>query len=138
MQRGRDRPNEDGVAERIEPDVRVVAEPVEARRVEQRDDVRVRVTGGAFELWLEAVAHQQHRPGRLHRRHVVGRQLEIVWLGAGRRQVRDVHARAPDLLGRVGERIEGRDDAVAVARRRVAPRGERGRDRTDDDRADRE
>ena len=40
--------------------------------------------------------------------HVACGELEIVGLGAGRRQVAHVHARAAELLRRIGERIEGR------------------------------
>ena len=71
----------------------------------------VRAGRGPLELRLEAVAHQHHEVGALHGHDVVGRQFEVVRLGARRRQVRHVHARAADLLGGVGEGIEGRDHA---------------------------
>ena len=100
-------------------------------------DVRVRVTRGAFELWLEAVAHQQDDvPAAFTVATSSGDSSRSC--GSAPAGVRFVTCtRGPaDLLGRVGERIEGGDDAVAVARRRVTARGERGRHRTDDDRAD--
>ena len=44
--------------------------------------------------------------------HVARRQLEVVRLGAGRRQVADAGVAPRDLLGGVGERVERRHDRV--------------------------
>ena len=53
------------------------------------------------------------------------RQLDVVRLGAGRRQVRDVDGRPADGLGRKGERIEGGDDGRRAAVRRPSTRSPR-------------
>src|SRR6478735_2737471 len=51
-------------------------------------------------------------------------ELQVVWLGAGRRQVLDVEAGATDSLGGVGEGIEGRNARVLPARASRAAAGE--------------
>jgi hypothetical protein len=57
-------------------------------------------------------------------------QLDVVRLRAGRRQVRDVDGGATDLLSRVLERIERRDD---LARRVVSRPGAAAREHEDCD-----
>ena len=74
--------------------------------------------------------------GLLHARDVARRQLDVVRLGAGRRQVRDRDAVAADPLRGEGERIEGRDDVeapVVACRRAAARRPERARSAANDE-----
>ena len=136
MQRLADHTHEPRVAEGVEPHVRVVAVPIDAGRVEEGERGAVRGPRRAFELWLEPVSHQEDEPGVLDRCDVVGRELEVVRLRAGGCQIRDVDARAADLLGGEGEGIEGGDDVVPARARRVTARGEGGGDRAGHDRAE--
>ena len=96
-----------------------VRQALEPRRVERADDAVARA-GCVLELRLEAVAHEQDELRRVDRLDVARRDLEVVRLGARRRQVLDVRAGRGDLLGRVGEGIEGRDDRRVPGRARGA------------------
>ena len=110
--------------------------PIDAGRVEEGERGAVRGPSRAFELRLESMSHQQDEAGVLHRLDIVGRELEVVRLGARGRQVRNVDAGAADLLGGEGEGIEGGDDLVTARTRRVTARREGGGDRADHDRTD--
>ena len=106
--------DEDGVAQRVEPDVDVaVFEPVETRRVEKAEDV-VAVSRGVLELRLEALAEQQDEICVPQLPDVSGRRLEVVRLCSGRREVANVHGRPADLLRGKRERIERRGDARSL------------------------
>jgi hypothetical protein len=116
--------------------VGVVAVPIDAGCVEERERGAVRGPSRAFELRLESMSHQQDEPGVLDRLDIVGRELEVVRLGARGRQVRDLDVGPADLLGDEGQGIEGGDDGVPARARRVTASREGGGDRADHDRAD--
>ena len=58
---------------------------------------------------LEVVREVEHDVCPLHASNGPGRELDVVWLGAGWGQVLDVDLRASDRSSREGERIEGGD-----------------------------
>ena len=65
--------------------------------------------------------------GILHASDLARRELDVVGLGAGRREVGDPHVLTTDALGDVLERVEGRHDGQGLARRPVTPDGSRRR-----------
>ena len=114
------------VPDRIEPDVWV--EPLAARgsrtEIDAVEDVERRAApplGRLLHRGLEPVADVHEEPCLLHAADVPGRELEVVRLGAGRREVHDLGRRTGDLARRVRQRIEGRDDGIALRRVGAAP-----------------
>ena len=101
-----------GVAERIEPDMRISGDQVQP--LEEIELLAVRTVHGSLEAGLEAGAEIEHDVGRADPLHVSRRELDVVRLGAGRGEVPDGDLVAADLLGRVREGIEGRRDRDAV------------------------
>ena len=86
--------------------------------VEQLDGSSAGAVHRFLERRLEPLAEIEHHVRGANALHVARRELDVVRLGAGRRQVRHLDARAADPLGREGQRVEARDDARPVA---VAP-----------------
>ena len=101
-----------GVAERIEPDMRISGDQVQPFK--EIELLAVRTVHGPLEAGLKAGAEIEHDVGLADPLHVSRRELDVVRLGAGRGEVPDGHLVAADLLGRVGEGIEGRGDRDAV------------------------
>ena len=91
-------------ANRVEPDVRIRLRAPETGRASapSRDVDRV------LERGLEPAADVDDELGVANRLDVARRELDVVGLGAGRREVDDLVRAARDLLRRPGERIEGR------------------------------
>ena len=71
---------------------------------------------------LEVAARVDDEPGGVDVRPIACGQVEVVRLGAGRRQVDDLRAAGHDLPGRERERVEGGDHAALVGRRVAATR----------------
>ena len=107
-----------GVAERVEPDVRIASRADQRQPVEEVERPAVRAVDGSLERRLEAAAEVEDEVGGADALDVARRELDVVRLGAGRREVRDGHPVAADLLGRVRERIEAGDDRRCGRRRR--------------------
>ena len=63
---------------------------------------------------LEAVREIENDVRLLHLGNLARRQLDVVRLGARRRQVLHVDRRPPGALGRKGKRVEGCDDRLAA------------------------
>ena len=123
VQRGAEPPHDLGEEDRIEPDVRIGAEAglLSFRRLKRQslqdvDDAAARLGGGLADGRLEAVAEVQDDVGALDSADRSRRQLEVVRLGAGRREVVDLVTRSADPLGRVRQRIEGGNDRLLAAR----------------------
>ena len=93
--------------------------------VEHRERRAVAVVGAVLDRRLEVVAHHDGQVGVEDRVDVVGGELEVVGLDAGRREIADPDVAAADLPDRLGERVEGRDDGEAVAAPRRSPFGRR-------------
>ena len=80
-----------------------------------------------FDGRLEAVREIQDDAGGLDAFDVARRELDVVRLGARRREVVDLERRAAGPLRREGEGIERRHDAVPTSgRRRAAAGGQQG------------
>src|SRR5437867_13214797 len=100
MESRADPPNDQRVATRIEPDVRVaVREATKPGRVEELQDLGARARS-ALDLRLEAVPQEQDEIGGANLLHLLGRDLQVVRLRPGRSQVLHVDSRACDLLSR--------------------------------------
>ncbi len=97
-------------AHRVEPDVRILSWPekVERAAVSRLDRI--------LERGLEAAADVDDEFGVADRLDVARRQLDVVGLDTGRREVDDLVRAARDLLGRPGEWIEGGDVDPRLAR----------------------
>jgi hypothetical protein len=92
--------------------VRLASEPLGGAVVRPLQRVENGSLGFAdrvLDAGLEAAAQIDHEVGRRDRRHLGRRELEVVGLDAGRREVRHQHQIAPHLPGRLGERIEAGD-----------------------------
>ena len=92
----RDRPDEDRVADGSSQTCGSFRDAVEAGRVEQGDaralaSRRAARSSCGWKPWPIS----RTTPAALHGRHVVGRELEVVRLGSGRGQVRDVDPGPP-------------------------------------------
>ena len=83
-----------------------------ARRLKSRVAA---VPGGVLQCGLEVVSHQQHDVGVLDRIDLVGRELQVVRLCAGGRQVLHLDTVATDLRRGLGEGKEGRDDLGRIS-----------------------
>jgi hypothetical protein len=104
--------------DRVEPDVRIrslrsLAEREPCERVQARP---LRFPGRVLHRGLKVMREVEHEVGLLQTAHRARRELDVVRLGAGRRQVLDVHFRAPDRGGGESERIEGGDDRALTLR----------------------
>ena len=110
-----DRARDLGVADRVEPDVRVepAADTQRARVVEDVEGRPAPPVDRSLDRGLEPVADVHDERRLLDAPDVPRRQLEVVRLGAGRRQVGDTDVLPSDLLGRVRQGIEGRDHRVS-------------------------
>ena len=65
-----------------------VLQAVETRRLEEVESV-VAVSRSVLELRLEALAEEKHQIRVVELLHVAGSRLEVVRLGAGRREIAD-------------------------------------------------
>lgn len=118
---------EEGVPDWIEPDVRVVhggAEQIDGRRRRRVDC--------PLQSGLEA-SQIEDEPGVGDHPDVAARELEVVRLDAGRRQIAHVRSVGRDLLGGVRERVEGSDDGGALRARAAAASECCGRDESEND-----
>ena len=112
---------------RIEPDVRIglgLFPVAQALALEEVDRVLVPFDG-VLERGHEAAAEVEDEVRLPHPLDVAGRELDVVRLGAGGREVHDVDVVRRDLLGDPGERIEGRDDGAPFVAVVSAATGER-------------
>ena len=131
-ERVRDLPDDRGVAHRIEPDVRIdrTLLPLDALHellAGQEVDGVVPTLHRLLERGHEALAEVQNGVRVLNELDVARGELEVVRLCAGGRQVLDVGV-GRDLLRRIGDGIEGRDDVRAcVVRARAAAAAEHDR-----------
>ena len=91
-----------------------VRRAVHVEALEDVDRLPVRAVHRLLERGLESRSEIEDVVGRAHRLHVACRQLVVVRLGAGRREVSDLELVAGDALGCEGKRIEGRDDRGAI------------------------
>ena len=101
------------ISERVEPDVRIriLAELDPAQQV---DRLAVGSLDGVLDGRLEARAEVEDKSGRPHRLDVPDRELDVVRLGAGRGQVRDLRSWRCDLLRRERKRVEAGDDVGSL------------------------
>ena len=98
------------VPDRVEPDVRITAR----RTREQVYRAAAALLHGRFETGHEAAAEIEDDRGLVDIANVPRGELEVVRLGAGRRQVPHVDRGARDLLSGVGDRVERCHDRGAV------------------------
>ena len=81
---------------------------------EHVDRGTVSLGDGILDRGLEPARRVDHEARIPDRLDVARRELDIVRLGPGWREVHDLGSVGHDLLGRPGQRIEGRDDGVGV------------------------
>jgi hypothetical protein len=81
------------------------------RQVVEHDRGRIGVTRRVLDRRLEPVAHHEHDARRRDLVDLLRRHLEVVGLGARRREIDDLDASAADLPGGLRERVERGDDA---------------------------
>ena len=108
-----------GVAERIEPDMRIdaIVSGDQVQPLKEIELLAVCAVHSSFEVGLEAGAEIEDYRGRTDPLDVASRELDVVRLGSGWREVPDLDLVAPDLLGRVRKGIERRRDRDAAASR---------------------
>jgi hypothetical protein len=105
------------VPKRVEPNMRVDREALILRctlpqpeSLEEIDRVGLRALERVLQCGLEARADVEDDVSGADAFDVPRGQLDVVRLGSRRREVHHVYLRAADLLGCVGERIEGSHD----------------------------
>ena len=112
---------------RIEPDVRVAVARAAAMPSSASSFVAVRAAERLLDRGLEAVREVEHEVGLLEARDVLRRQLEVVRLGARRREVRDRRRgrRRSARPRRRADRSRRRRASRPSSAERAAARGER-------------
>ena len=127
----RDRAGDLPVAHRVEPDVRVGLRPVAVEQLDLPEDVErspVTAPDGILDGGLKPAARVDDERRVAQPLDVSGAQLEVVRLGAGRRQIDDLAPGRRHLPHGVRERVESGDEgarAAGVRRSTAAGRGQR-------------